>query len=125
MRAINNNATPKAKIPAMATVNVTAREVRFDGIAYVPESLPKVKGVEAASGTDPEDAWSTRQQEWLSLVEHLVADFLSGRAGVDPKPGACDYCHVTSICRIADRVEAAGAEGRTAEAGMSGDAGHE
>jgi hypothetical protein len=22
---------------------------------------------------------------------------------VAPKPGACDYCHVKSICRIADQ----------------------
>ena len=92
-------------VVAMATVNVTAREVRFDGVANSAELLPKVKGVEGAFGTDPLDAWPTRRQEWLSRIEHLAADFLAGRAVVDPKPGACDYCHVASICRIADRVE--------------------
>jgi ATP-dependent helicase/DNAse subunit B len=92
-------------VVAMATVNVTAREVRFDGIANSAELLPKVKGVEGHFGMDPLDAWPTRQQEWVSRVEHLAADFLAGRAVVDPKPGACDYCHVASICRIADRVE--------------------
>jgi hypothetical protein len=79
--------------------------VRFDGVANSAELLPKVKGVEGAFGTDPLDAWPTRRQEWLSRIEHLAADFLAGRAVVDPKPGACDYCHVASICRIADRVE--------------------
>jgi ATP-dependent helicase/nuclease subunit B len=93
---------------AMATVNVTAREVRFDGIANSAELLPKVRGVEGAFGTDPLDAWPIRRQEWLSRVEHLAADFLAGRAVVDPKPGACDYCHVASICRISDRVAATG-----------------
>jgi hypothetical protein len=92
-------------VVAMATVNVTAREVRFDGIANSAELLPKVKGVEGPFGMDPLDAWPTRRQEWLSRVEHLAADFIAGRAVVDPKPGACDYCHVASICRIADRVE--------------------
>jgi probable DNA repair protein len=92
-------------VVAMATVNVTAREVRFDGIANSAELLPKVKGVEGHFGMDPLDAWPTRRQEWVSRVEHLAADFLAGRAVVDPKPGACDYCHVASICRIADRVE--------------------
>jgi RecB family exonuclease len=92
-------------VVAMATVNVTAREVRFDGVANSAELLPKVKGVEGAFGTDPLDAWPTRRQEWLARIEHLAADFLAGRAVVDPKPGACDYCHVASICRIADRVE--------------------
>jgi hypothetical protein len=41
----------------------------------------------------------------LARVEQMAADFLAGRAVVDPKPGACDYCHVASICRIADRAE--------------------
>jgi probable DNA repair protein len=95
-------------VVAMATVNVTAREVRFDGIANSAELLPKVKGVEGAFGMDPLNAWPIRRQEWLSRVEHLAADFLAGRAVVDPKPGACDYCHVASICRISDRIAATG-----------------
>ena len=74
-------------------------------IANSAELLPKVKGVEGPFGMDPLDAWPIRRQEWLSRVEHLAADFLAGRAVVDPKPGACDYCHVASICRIADRIE--------------------
>jgi ATP-dependent helicase/nuclease subunit B len=90
---------------AMATVNVTAREVRFDGIANVPELLPKLRGVESPFGTDPE-AWPLRRGEWLARVENLAAAFLAGRAVVDPKPGACDYCHVASVCRISDRVTA-------------------
>jgi RecB family exonuclease len=102
-------------VVAMATVNVTAREVRFDGIANSPELLPKVRGVEGAFGTDPLDAWPIRRQEWLSRVQHLAADFLAGRALVDPKPGACDYCHVASICRISDRVAATGSDAPTSE----------
>jgi ATP-dependent helicase/nuclease subunit B len=102
-------------VVAMATVNVTAREVRFDGIANSAELLPKVRGVEGAFGTDPLDAWPIRRQEWLSRVEHLAADFLAGRAVVDPKPGACDYCHVASICRISDRVAVAGSDAPVSE----------
>ena len=90
-------------VVAMATANVTAREVRFDGIANVSELLPKLRGVEGPFGTDP-DAWPLRREEWLARVENLAAAFLAGRALVDPKPGACDYCHVASVCRISDRV---------------------
>lgn len=101
-------------VVAMATINVTAKEVRFDGIANSPELLPKVKGVEAAFGTDPLDAWPLRRREWLDCVEHLAAAFLAGRAEVDPKPGACDYCHVASICRISDRVASASTDASAA-----------
>ena len=65
-------------------------------------------------GSDSADAWQIRTQEWLALVEHLASDFIAGRAAVDPKPGACEYCQVISVCRISDRgadaaIEAAGA----------------
>ena len=97
-------------IVAMGTVNVTAREVRFDGIANVPDLLPKLKGVEAPFGTSPDEAWPYWRKEWLARIENLAADFVAGRAAVDPKPGACDYCHVASVCRIADQQTASGTE---------------
>ena len=97
-------------IVAMGTVNVTAREVRFDGIANVPELLPKLKGVEAPFGTSPDEAWPFWRKEWLARIENLATDFVAGRAAVDPKPGACDYCHVASVCRIADQQTVSGAE---------------
>jgi probable DNA repair protein len=88
---------------AMATVNVTAKEVRFEGVADTPERLPKVRGVQAPEGVDSPDSWSLRRREWLGRVETLAAGFVAGLAAVAPKPGACDYCHVKSICRIADQ----------------------
>jgi RecB family exonuclease len=90
-------------IVAMGTVNVTAREVRFDGIATAPELLPKLKGVEVPFGTSSDQAWPFWRREWLSRIERLAAGFVAGRAAVDPKAGACDYCHVASVCRIADQ----------------------
>jgi ATP-dependent helicase/nuclease subunit B len=88
-------------VVAMATVNVTAREVRFDGIAEREELLPKVLGVKAAEGR-AQDAWRLRVRQWRELVERLAVDFAAGRAAVDPKPRACDFCHVAGICRVGD-----------------------
>jgi ATP-dependent helicase/DNAse subunit B len=92
-------------VVAMATVNVTAREVRFDGIAVSDELLPKVTGVEAAGGQS-QDAWHVRVGEWRGLVERLTAAFAAGQAVVDPKPRACDFCQVASVCRVGDSVMA-------------------
>ena len=89
-------------VVAMATVNVTAREVRFDGIASSGQLLPKVRGVEAPVGAASGDAWELRRQEWMACIERLAESFLTGRAVVDPKPGACDWCHAVSVCRVSD-----------------------
>jgi ATP-dependent helicase/nuclease subunit B len=91
---------------AVATVNVTATEVRFDGVAATSGLLPKVRGVTAPGADSDTDAWTLRRREWLACVEKLAMDFLSGRAAVDPMPNACDYCPVIGVCRIADRAAA-------------------
>jgi probable DNA repair protein len=93
------------EVLAMATVNVTAREVRFDGIAASAGLLPKVAGVKAAAG-ESQDAWQARVREWHGLVERLAAAFAAGQAAVDPKPQACDFCHVASVCRVGDSLMA-------------------
>lgn len=90
---------------AVATVNVTAREVRFDGIADGADRLPRVRAVQAAdAGMSSQEAWQLRTREWLSRLERLATEFLAGRAVLDPKPGACDYCHAIGICRISERA---------------------
>jgi hypothetical protein len=60
-----------------------------------------VAGVKAADGKS-QDAWAPRVREWRQLVQRLIADFAAGQAAVDPKPGACDYCHVAGLCRVGD-----------------------
>jgi ATP-dependent helicase/nuclease subunit B len=103
------------EVVAMATVNVNAREVRFDGIASSSQLLPKVRGVEAPAGDFSGDAWQLRTREWRACIERLASWFLSGRAVLDPKPGACEYCHAVSVCRISDRGIDVAAELRTLE----------
>jgi ATP-dependent helicase/nuclease subunit B len=91
-----------AETVAMATVSVTAREIRFDGVAADSSLLPKVRAVESAPDEDSADAWSHWQRQWRARVEQLAADFVAGRAAVDPRPKACEYCQVVDICRISD-----------------------
>jgi ATP-dependent helicase/nuclease subunit B len=88
---------------AMATISVTAREIRFDGVAAHGSLLPKVRAVEAPTGPESAgNAWATRQEEWIGRVEQLASDFIAGHASVDPRPKACEYCQVVSVCRISD-----------------------
>jgi hypothetical protein len=101
----------------MATVNVTAKEVRFEGIAASAELLPKVPAVKAAAG-GVQDAWQARVRDWRALVERLAGAFAAGQAAVDPKPKACDFCHVAGLCRVGDSLMAIDDE--TAEEGAGG-----
>lgn len=84
---------------ALATVNLTAREVRFSGVAAAADLLPKLKALPVGAGLAAAD-WRAQQGSWQELIERLIRAFLAGDARVDPAPGACDYCHITDICRI-------------------------
>ncbi len=95
-------------VVALATVNVTAREVRFQGIAAQEGLLPKVGAVKGPPGAQA--AWPARVREWRERVESLVRDFAAGQARLDPRPGACDYCHLGSLCRVGDAVGEPGPE---------------
>ncbi|HVO48048.1 MAG TPA: PD-(D/E)XK nuclease family protein [Steroidobacteraceae bacterium] len=97
------------RVEAIATVNLTAREVCFDGIARFSDLLPRVKVAQLptarSAAEDAAGAWQLRRREWLALVEKLAADFIAGRATVDPKSGACRNCHAISLCRIRTQDE--------------------
>jgi ATP-dependent helicase/nuclease subunit B len=100
-----------ADVAALATVSVNARTMRFDGVARDAQLLPNVKAIRSATGLTGAPAWQAQQRAWRSLIERLIASFLVGEAAVDPVPGACRWCHVIDICRIA---ESAGADGVSA-----------
>ena len=103
------------QVVALATVSVTARQVRFDGLARDANLLPKVKAVQTTAGRAAAQAWRERQLAWRATLERLIAGFLAGDASVDPLPGACSYCQVIDICRIGERVSATPAAGAPAE----------
>jgi hypothetical protein len=83
---------------ALATVNLTAREVRFSGVAAAGDLLPRVQAVPVTAEAVAD--WNAQQRTWQALIERLIRAFLAGDAQVDPAPGACDYCHLTDVCRI-------------------------
>ena len=83
-------------VVALANVHVTAREVRFRGVAAAAAVLPQVKALPAGAAAD----WAAQQRSWIELIEGLIAAFLDGDARVDPAPGACDYCPLPDLCRI-------------------------
>ena len=72
-----------ADVVALATVNLTAREVRFSGVAATGDLLPRVKAIPAVTGAALAD-WRAQREAWVAVVERLVRGFLAGEARVDP-----------------------------------------
>jgi ATP-dependent helicase/nuclease subunit B len=68
------------------------RPVRFVAVADRDERLPRLRG--------SPDNWDQQRERWRGYVEQLVRDFVAGHAAVNPRPQACQYCHLPALCRI-------------------------
>ena len=80
-------------VSALAVAHLDPRSVAFKGIADLDSRLPGLKTGEN---------WAAQLAQWRRQVAQLAADFLHGRAGVEPMARACDHCHLHAFCRIAD-----------------------
>ena len=90
-------------VRALATVHLTAREIGFRGVAAAAGVLPGVEAVESDGSC--EAPWAARVAAWQTVLERLAAGFVRGEAAVDPKPGACEFCHLSALCRIGEVPE--------------------
>ena len=43
------------------------------------------------------------KSEWPDVLASLASDYSNGEASADPLKDACDYCHLSPVCRISDR----------------------
>jgi ATP-dependent helicase/nuclease subunit B len=100
-------------VVALATVNINARELRYDGVAQTPGLLPRVASVAPVLGLSQAAAWDAQRRAWIENVNRLAAAFASGQAQVDPRPGACEHCHLAGLCRTGEG--GAGWEGEVRE----------
>lgn len=81
-------------VVGLALVHVQPAEARFALRAGVEGVLPRTRA----------DAdWAGRIERARVQVAGLAQAFAAGDARVDPRPGACRYCELTSLCRRVDR----------------------
>jgi hypothetical protein len=86
---------------AVALLSLSPREKDFGftgrarDISLLPRKIKEQEGWDALTGS------------WQRQVGQLISEHVLGVAVVAPLPGACDYCHLDSLCRITDRPPAA------------------
>jgi ATP-dependent helicase/DNAse subunit B len=56
------------------------------------------------------DTWDQLLEHWRTVLNGLAQQYLSGAAYVDPLKNECTYCHLHSLCRVHELLEAVDAE---------------
>ncbi len=90
--------TSEGDIAALVFAKIRAGECAYVGVSEEEGLLPGVK-------THKEITWEEQREEWEGVLKNLARDFLAGKAIVDPKPYACQYCDLESFCRIDEKTE--------------------
>jgi len=92
-----------AELRALAFVVLAAGKVEYRGWSDGAHVAPGVdpyppKRLRVDLG-DPMD-WQALQDQWRFTLTRLAERFIAGEAAVDPLPGECEHCHLSTLCRI-------------------------
>ena len=95
-------------VEAVAFAFVKPGQDGFAGISREPGQLPAVDEWDNSYyGRRIDVAWNDLLDYWRANLARLGEQFASGVARVDPKRGACRFCHLASLCRIGAAAELA------------------
>lgn len=84
-----------ASVAAVLAVYLDGERVELKGLA---DRSGRVRGLGAA--VKEEGDWQALQRRWSELIHVLAREFVEGYAPVAPQVGACERCHLHSLCRI-------------------------
>lgn len=88
---------------AIAFAQVRANDMKFVALAAAKDVLPGARTLPDGRLRLAAESWGAQVAAWREELERLARDFSAGRAAVDPKPGACEYCDQKPLCRIHER----------------------
>ncbi|MGB1702632.1 MAG: hypothetical protein ACPHFR_05885, partial [Cycloclasticus sp.] len=56
------------------------------------------------------DDWADQMNHWKATLGALSDEFVTGNARISPTDKACQFCDLTSLCRINERTALAGGD---------------
>jgi ATP-dependent helicase/nuclease subunit B len=83
------------RVAGVAAVHLAPGAIGWRGAAAEQALLPGLGRARA-----PSAPWPQLLEHWRAVVGRLVGDYVAGEAGVDPLPGACQSCHLATLCRV-------------------------
>ncbi|MCB1754601.1 MAG: PD-(D/E)XK nuclease family protein [Gammaproteobacteria bacterium] len=93
-------------VAAISYAVLTKRELCFRGFADREDLLPGVglpQRPKTPGGRGRENVdWDEALEQWRTHIAALAGEIRQGLASVTPKKGACQWCALTPVCRIAD-----------------------
>ncbi|NNF52769.1 MAG: hypothetical protein HKN59_10065 [Gammaproteobacteria bacterium] len=92
-------------VRGIAFLQLRAGEIRFVGVCDNEEGFPKGVKWPGKSVLEKQGVadWEALVASWRRILDRLAGEFADGKAGVDPLKSACDFCHLSTFCRIEEK----------------------
>jgi len=75
-------------------------EVKYVGLTDRNQHFSELKSLDEGKVKSDAGDWAGQMKHWERTMTSLSAEFMGGDAPVNPTKKACDYCDLTSLCRI-------------------------
>ncbi len=85
-------------VDSICFAQIKKGDAKYVGIADNTSHFSALKSLDQVKGGQA--SWSAQLSYWQDVNVALAQDFLNGRAAVEPTRKACDYCDLTSLCRV-------------------------
>ncbi len=86
---------------AVAVIKLNSKKCEYEGVSESPSDMVGVNTLDNVKVQDKPASWDALQSYWLSRLTFLADEFTSGNAAVLPLyRDTCQYCHLSSLCRI-------------------------
>lgn len=90
------------RLSVVAFAQLRPGSMKYTGVSRDPDQINGVQACQKLRASRSLKDWPSVLSYWENNLHKLAEDFLAGKADVDPKkyPETCNYCELTSLCRV-------------------------
>ncbi len=89
-------------VQSIAFAQLKKGEAKYVGMSDCAEQFSALKGLDKTKGAEAD--WDAQMARWQAVAIALTNQFVAGDARVMPTKKACDYCDLSSLCRINEQT---------------------
>ena len=101
--------TLQSSVSSMSFAQLKKGRIKYEGLSDSAEHFSSLKNLNDSKKADKPD-WGSQMAHWKAVLGALSNEFVAGDARVSPTDKACDYCDLTSLCRINEQAELVGVD---------------
>lgn len=90
------------QVSSISFAQMKKGDMKYVGLTDSEDSFSCLKDL--ADSKADEQQWAGQLAHWKSVLQSLSGEFVAGDARVNPTKDACNYCDLTSFCRINEQT---------------------